>query len=77
MIFGEESETLEFKRSTGEKREAVEDIAAMLNKSGGGEFAITSFSRRQVVRLMIELKADISAIAGSGKGKYARYSMRN
>jgi ATP-dependent DNA helicase RecG len=37
MIFGEESETLEFKKTTGEKHEAVEDIAAILNKGGRGE----------------------------------------
>ena len=32
MIIGTESETVEYKSSTGEKREAVESIAAILNK---------------------------------------------
>ncbi len=36
MIIGEESETLEFKETTGEKKEAMQSIAAMLNKHGHG-----------------------------------------
>ena len=34
MIFGKETETLEFKKTTGELREAVISIASILNKSG-------------------------------------------
>ena len=37
MIFGQESETREFKRSTGETKDAMHDISAILNKSGSGE----------------------------------------
>jgi len=37
MIFGKESETLEFKKTTGELKEAVISIASILNKSGKGE----------------------------------------
>jgi len=37
LLYGQESESLEFKRSTGELEDALEDIVAMLNKSGGGE----------------------------------------
>ena len=37
MIFGKESETLEFKKTTGELREAVISVASILNKSGKGE----------------------------------------
>ncbi len=36
MIIGEETETIEFKKTTGEKREGLESICAMLNKSGKG-----------------------------------------
>ncbi len=36
MIIGEESETIEFKKTTGEKRDALEAICAMLNKQGKG-----------------------------------------
>ncbi len=32
MRIGEESETIEFKLTTGEKKEAIESIAAILNK---------------------------------------------
>ena len=34
---GSESETVEFKKSTGEHKEALQAISAMLNKHGGGE----------------------------------------
>jgi ATP-dependent DNA helicase RecG len=37
MLFGKESETLEFKKTTGELKEAVISIASILNKSGKGE----------------------------------------
>ncbi|MDR2109645.1 MAG: ATP-binding protein, partial [Coriobacteriales bacterium] len=37
MIFGQESETLEFKKTTAEARDAVIDVAAILNKHGRGE----------------------------------------
>ena len=37
MIFGKETETLEFKKTTGELKEAVISIASILNKSGKGE----------------------------------------
>ena len=36
MNLGIESETLEFKKSTGELRDAMDDISAMLNKHGQG-----------------------------------------
>lgn len=37
MIFGRESETMEFKKTTAEAREAVADAAAILNMHGRGE----------------------------------------
>ena len=37
MIFGKETEMLEFKKTTGELKEAVISIAAILNKHGKGE----------------------------------------
>jgi len=37
MIFGKETESLEFKKTTGELKEAVISIASILNKSGKGE----------------------------------------
>jgi ATP-dependent DNA helicase RecG len=37
MIFGKESETLEFKQTTGELKEAVISISSILNKNGKGE----------------------------------------
>ncbi|MDR2108663.1 MAG: putative DNA binding domain-containing protein [Coriobacteriales bacterium] len=37
MIFGQESETLEFKRSTSELDESLKDYSAILNKHGAGE----------------------------------------
>lgn len=37
MIFDRETELIEFKETTGELRQAVEAVAAMLNKSGHGE----------------------------------------
>ena len=37
MIFGKESETLEFKKTTGELKEAVISVASILNKSSKGE----------------------------------------
>ncbi len=37
MNLGKESETIEFKESTGEKHQALESIAAILNKHGYGE----------------------------------------
>ncbi|MCL2152276.1 MAG: putative DNA binding domain-containing protein [Oscillospiraceae bacterium] len=37
MIFGKETETLEFKKTTGELKEAVISIVSILNKSGKGE----------------------------------------
>ena len=36
MNLGAESEQVEFKRSTGEHREAMESIASILNKHGSG-----------------------------------------
>jgi ATP-dependent DNA helicase RecG len=37
MIFGQESETLEFKKTTGELKESVVSVSAILNKHGKGE----------------------------------------
>ncbi len=37
MNLGSESETVEFKKSTGEHKEAMRAISAILNKHGGGE----------------------------------------
>ena len=37
MIFGKETETLEFKKTTGETKEAVISIASILNKCAKGE----------------------------------------
>ena len=36
MNFGKENETIEFKKSTGELKEAMISISAMLNKHGFG-----------------------------------------
>lgn len=37
MNLGSENETVEFKKSTGEQKEALQAISAMLNKHGRGE----------------------------------------
>lgn len=37
MNLGSENETVEFKKSTGEHKEALQAISAMLNKHGRGE----------------------------------------
>ena len=37
MNLGSESETVEFKKSTGEHQEALQAMSAMLNKHGRGE----------------------------------------
>lgn len=37
MNLGSESETVEFKKSTGEHKEALQAMSAMLNKHGHGE----------------------------------------
>ncbi len=37
MNLGSESETVEFKKSTGEHKEALQAVSAMLNKHGRGE----------------------------------------
>ena len=37
LRFGAETETLEYKRSTSETKEALDDIVAILNKNGRGE----------------------------------------
>jgi len=37
MIFGKETETLEFKKTTGELKEAVISVSSILNKHGAGE----------------------------------------
>ncbi|MEG1825272.1 MAG: ATP-binding protein, partial [Cloacibacillus sp.] len=37
ISLGIETETLEFKKSTGEMKEAVDSICAILNKHGAGE----------------------------------------
>ncbi|MDR1559710.1 MAG: ATP-binding protein, partial [Clostridiales bacterium] len=37
MIFGKESETVEFKKTTGELNDALKDVAAILNKHNRGE----------------------------------------
>ena len=37
MDLGSESETVEFKKSTGEHKEALQAVSAMLNKHGRGE----------------------------------------
>lgn len=36
MNLGKENEALEFKKSTGELRDAMDDICAILNKHGKG-----------------------------------------
>lgn len=40
MTLGFENETMEFKKSTGELKEAVASICAILNKHGYGELFI-------------------------------------
>jgi ATP-dependent DNA helicase RecG len=37
MIFGKESETIEFKKTTGELNDSLKDVAAILNKHSSGE----------------------------------------
>lgn len=36
MNLGKENEMLEFKKTTGELRDAMDDVASILNKSGKG-----------------------------------------
>lgn len=40
MNFGRENEQLEFKKSTSEIKEAMDDICAILNKHGSGAFIL-------------------------------------
>lgn len=42
MNLGNESETVEFKKSTGEHKEALQAICAILNKHGCGEVYLAS-----------------------------------
>lgn len=37
MTYGEENEQVEFKKSTGELKEAICSIVAILNKHGSGD----------------------------------------
>ncbi len=64
MIIGEESEILEFKLSTGEKREATEAIVAMLNKHCKGTlyFGIDDNGYVKGQQISDNTKKDISRI---------------
>jgi ATP-dependent DNA helicase RecG len=53
MIFGIESETLEFKKTTAEAKDAVIDVVAMLNKHGRGELYFGIKNDGQVLGQMI------------------------
>ena len=67
LNFGQETEQLEFKKTTGELREAAVDIAAILNKHGGGSlyfgilpngdvkgFSVNESTLRDVSRVIFE-----------------------
>jgi ATP-dependent DNA helicase RecG len=53
MIFGQESETLEFKKTTAEAKDAVVDVAAILNKHGRGELYFGIKDDGQVLGQMV------------------------
>ena len=49
MNFGNEDETLEFKKSTSELKEAMKSISAMLNKHGRGTIYFGVLSNGEVI----------------------------
>jgi hypothetical protein len=56
LKFGGESETREFKTSTGETKEAMDDIVAILNKHGYGELYFGIKKNGEVVGQMVSEK---------------------
>jgi ATP-dependent DNA helicase RecG len=64
MNLGKESETLEFKKTTGEKREAMDDIAAILNKSGSGKLYFGVAPNGEVTGQMVSASSlnDVAAM---------------
>jgi ATP-dependent DNA helicase RecG len=53
MIFGQESETLEFKKTTAETKDAVNDVVAILNKHRRGELYFGIRDDGQVLGQMV------------------------
>ncbi|MCL2806769.1 MAG: putative DNA binding domain-containing protein [Coriobacteriia bacterium] len=67
MIFGMESEVLEFKKTTGELNVALEDIVAILNKHQGGELYFGIKPDGTVVGQMVSTSSlrDVSQAIGT------------
>lgn len=57
MNFGNENETLEFKKSTGELKEAMQSVCAMLNKHGFGTIYFGVLSNGEVCGQMVNESA--------------------
>jgi ATP-dependent DNA helicase RecG len=53
MTFGNESETIEFKKTTGELNDALKDIVAILNKHNSGELYFGIKNNGEVLGQMI------------------------
>jgi len=68
MIFGKESEILEFKKTTAELKEGVISMAAILNKHGGGELYFGIRNDGVVLGQMVSEKTlrDISQAVSNG-----------
>jgi ATP-dependent DNA helicase RecG len=62
MVIGEETEFVEFKKTTGEKKEALQSICAMLNKhcKGSVYFGINDFGYVEGQQISDSTKKDIS-----------------
>lgn len=62
MVIGEETEFVEFKKTTGEKKEALQSICAMLNKhcKGSVYFGINDFGFVEGQQISDSTKKDIS-----------------
>ena len=75
MIIGEESEILEFKLTTGERREATEAIVAILNKHCKGTlyFGIDDNGYVKGQQVSDSTKKDISRISIVGNGIIRNY----
>jgi ATP-dependent DNA helicase RecG len=67
LNIGSETETLEYKRSTGETNEALCDISAILNKHGKGEVYFGILPNGEVKRQQVSTKTlnDLSKSIGS------------
>ena len=50
MIFGKENECLEFKKTRGELRDAMDDVVSILNKSGKETYLRNCCRRRRYAK---------------------------